>query len=593
MATALVFNVMGHDVSASSTLQKVTGEAEKSSSRISGSFKKAGAMIAGAFAGTAAIDFFKDSIDQATESQKVGAQTAAVLKSTGQAAGISATQIGKLATAISNKAGIDDEEIQSGENMLLTFTNIRNEAGKGNDIFSQGTKIMTDMSVATGTSMKSSAVQLGKALNDPIKGISALQRVGVSFTDQQKDQIKTLVDTGNTMGAQKVILGELNKEFAGSAAAQATPAEKAKVAWGNLQEQIGTLLLPVLGKLASFITTTIIPAISTAVAWVQKHQAGFVEIGQTIEHLAVGIYRGLLLPIIKALIPVVRSIVDWVRTHQAGLSELAHVIATVVIVAVKTVIGVIKIFIGVIRTVVDVISKAVDIVKGAFHVIATAAHLMASGVAKAWHTMGAGLSWVWGNVIEPIFGLIKGGVHEAHQVVKSVAHAISQAFRGIGDGLQWAWQHTVGPVFSAIMGAIHAIQSAYNALFGGGPSQVYGPPGSAKTAAGLHGIQNNPVLQGLSSALGHNAQGIGYWRGGPTVLNELGPEVVDLPAGSRITPHTIAASQNRLASTSDTYITINLPNAYMTQAEVDRAVASAVERAVGRGATLNISRGVR
>jgi hypothetical protein len=65
---------------------------------------------------------------------------------------------------------------------------------------------MTDMSVALGQDMSSSAIQLGKALNDPIKGVSALQRVGVSFTASQKEQIKTLVQSGRTMDAQKLIL---------------------------------------------------------------------------------------------------------------------------------------------------------------------------------------------------------------------------------------------------------------------------------------------------------------------------------------------------------------------------------------------------
>ena len=31
---------------------------------------------------------------------------------------------------------------------------------------------------------------LGKALNDPVKGITALGRAGVTFTDEQKKQIK-------------------------------------------------------------------------------------------------------------------------------------------------------------------------------------------------------------------------------------------------------------------------------------------------------------------------------------------------------------------------------------------------------------------
>jgi murein DD-endopeptidase MepM/ murein hydrolase activator NlpD len=186
--------------------------------------------------------------DAYTESYKVGKQTEAVLKSTGMAAGVTAKQVSALATAISNKTGIDDEAIQSGENLLLTFTQVRDVVGKGNDIFTQATRTMTDMSVALGQDAKSSAIQLGKALNDPIKGVTALQRVGVSFTKDQKEQIKTLVESGKTLDAQKMILRELNREFGGSAEAAATPLERLKVTIGNLQESIGGALEPTLQR---------------------------------------------------------------------------------------------------------------------------------------------------------------------------------------------------------------------------------------------------------------------------------------------------------------------------------------------------------
>jgi hypothetical protein len=86
------------------------------------------------------------------ESAKVTAQTNAVLKSTGGAANISARGVSRLSTALSNKTAIDDETIQSGANMLLTFKNVRNETGRGNKIFSQATGVLTDMSVALGVS---------------------------------------------------------------------------------------------------------------------------------------------------------------------------------------------------------------------------------------------------------------------------------------------------------------------------------------------------------------------------------------------------------------------------------------------------------
>lgn len=223
--------------------------------RLGGMAKGIVAPLAAVTAAIGVKDFLGGAISEARESQKVGALTTQVIKSTGGAAKVTADQVGNLATAISNKTGIDDEAIQSGANMLLTFKNIKNEAGKGNDIFNQTTSILTDMSSVMGTEPKQAAIQLGKALNDPIKGISALSRVGVTFTDQQKKTIKSLVDGGKTAQAQKVILKELGSEFGGAAAAQATAGEKAATSWANFKEAIGTAILPILDKLLGSLST--------------------------------------------------------------------------------------------------------------------------------------------------------------------------------------------------------------------------------------------------------------------------------------------------------------------------------------------------
>src|SRR5262245_34535924 len=149
------------------------------------------------------------SFKQFENSEQVLKQTDAVLKSTGGAANVTAGEVNDLGDAISRKTGIDDEAIQSGENLILTFKNIANEAGKGNDIFDQTTQVVTDMSVAMGQDFKSSAIQVGKALNDPITGLTSLTRVGVQFTEEQKKQIAQFVKHNNILGAQKVILQEL------------------------------------------------------------------------------------------------------------------------------------------------------------------------------------------------------------------------------------------------------------------------------------------------------------------------------------------------------------------------------------------------
>jgi hypothetical protein len=202
-------------VADTSGLVRALGKGQSSLRR----FGKIAAGVAGAAAFGGLVATVKVGIDEFMEAQKVMAQTNAVLKSTGGIAKVTATDITTLSSSIMKMTGIDDEAVQAGQNLLLTFTKIRNETGKGNDIFDQATLAMTNLSVAMGKDLSSSAILVGKALNNPIKGMGSLSRAGVQFTEGQKATIESLVDSGNVMGAQKIILRELETQFGGSAEA--------------------------------------------------------------------------------------------------------------------------------------------------------------------------------------------------------------------------------------------------------------------------------------------------------------------------------------------------------------------------------------
>src|SRR5688572_7784255 len=107
---------------------------------IGGSLKKLALLAGGIFAGVQVAKFLTGTIAEAEEARKALAQTAAVIKSTGGVANVSAGDVDKLATSISNMTGIDDEAIAGAQNMLLTFKNVRNEVGAGNDVFNQATQ---------------------------------------------------------------------------------------------------------------------------------------------------------------------------------------------------------------------------------------------------------------------------------------------------------------------------------------------------------------------------------------------------------------------------------------------------------------------
>jgi len=152
---------------------------------------------------------FKSFVDAARESNAISRVTGQIISQTGGAAKVTAKEVGDYANALAASTGISDELIQAGQNILLTFTGVRNEVGKGSQIFDRASAAATDMSVVLGTSVTSAAMQLGKALNDPAEGLSKLKRAGVSFTESQKEMIISLQKAGDTLGAQKIILAEV------------------------------------------------------------------------------------------------------------------------------------------------------------------------------------------------------------------------------------------------------------------------------------------------------------------------------------------------------------------------------------------------
>jgi phage-related tail protein len=218
-----------------------------------------------AVAGTAAFGAISaialSSISAAQEHMKSVHQLEAVLKSTGGVAGVTKDQVLKLADAMQKATNYDNDAVISAQNILLTFTKINK------DVFPQATELVLDMSAALGQDLQSSAIQLGKALQDPILGVSALRRVGVNFSQDQQDVIKSLVETGHAAEAQAMIMKELATEFGGSAKAQADPWIQLKNNIGDLQKEIGLALLPALNSLLDKVN----PIIEKVVAWTNAH----------------------------------------------------------------------------------------------------------------------------------------------------------------------------------------------------------------------------------------------------------------------------------------------------------------------------------
>jgi len=188
------------------------------------------------------------SIDAFDKQDKAVAQVRAGLESTGGVAGKTLDELTAMASDLQKKTIFGDEDIlQNSTAQLLTFTSI------AKDNFGRTQEAALDLATRLGGDLKGATLQLGKALNDPAKGMSALSRSGISFTNQQTEVIKKLQETGRLGEAQTLILDELEKQYGGSAEAAAKAGKGGLTQFGNVigdvQEQIGGLIVKAINPL--------------------------------------------------------------------------------------------------------------------------------------------------------------------------------------------------------------------------------------------------------------------------------------------------------------------------------------------------------
>lgn len=316
--------VIDADDKASKEIQGVHGALDKLGGLAKGVLMGGAAVGAQAVAGLASV--LTDSVQAAMDAQEAQAQLDAVLKSTGGAAGVTADMANDLAAALQKTTRFEDDAVLGAESMLLTFTNI------GKDVFPATVMAVADLSQAMGQDLNTSAMQLGKALNDPIAGISALGRVGVTFTESQRETIKAMVETGDVAGAQKLILEELNKEFGGSAEAAgktfAGQMDILKNSLGDVKEQIGNALLPALSQLATEYGPKVIE-------WAKAFGDWFVNVGIPAikqfgqwwgENIAPAL-QSIWEWIVNNLIPALQQFGDWLGPK---LQEAARVLGEII-----------------------------------------------------------------------------------------------------------------------------------------------------------------------------------------------------------------------------------------------------------------------
>lgn len=302
-------------------------EASKAFDGIGSSLGKLAGIVAAAFSVRAITNFAKESI-AAAEGVAVANQR---LDQIAQSMGLFGEQTQEVSDRLKSYAeaneltlATDAEVIKATQAKLLTFKELAGTADEAGGAFDRATRAAIDLAAAGFGTAEGNAVQLGKALNNPIKGITALTRSGITFTDAEREKIKALTESGKVLEAQDLILKAIETQVGGTAAATATASEKMALAFDNVKETVGAALMPAFASLAEAmipVAEELAPILGEAIeALVPSLQelAGFIP--KVVEAFA---------PMIPALISIAGAIIDLAVELMPVFIEVLHAVVPI------------------------------------------------------------------------------------------------------------------------------------------------------------------------------------------------------------------------------------------------------------------------
>ncbi|MQQ09110.1 hypothetical protein GFB49_11645 [Epibacterium sp. SM1979] len=248
----LFFNITGRDQSgpAFGSVNRRLRETDALAASVSERTARAGRSMqrfgaAGTLATGAVALAFRDVIGLYDEQARAEAKVAQAVRQTGGAAGFTAAQLNEQASALQDLTRFGDEDILNKVTaQLLTFGNVSGQ------IFTDAQSLALDLATTLDGDLQSASIMLGKALNDPVKGLSAMSRAGITFSETQAEVIKDLAKTGDIAEAQRLILDEIATYYGGQAAAArdagAGIVDAWSNTWGDVKEIVGGVIVDTL-----------------------------------------------------------------------------------------------------------------------------------------------------------------------------------------------------------------------------------------------------------------------------------------------------------------------------------------------------------
>jgi phage-related protein len=428
----------------------------------------------------------------------------AALSATGGVAGVTGEHIIEMASSLQQSTTFADDTTIAAGALLLTFKNLRNEMGEGNDVFDRTMRASQDLAAFMGTDLNQATMQLAKALQDPDVGMNQLRRSGVSFSEQQKQMVKDMVASGDMLGAQKLILAEVEAQFGGTAEAMAqTSSGQIKQALndlGDAMEQFGAVIAPIIGQVTDFLKqladrfqalspetkemivqfAAIAAAIGPVILVVGKALTLFAGIGPALAVIANPV--GIVIAVIAALVALiavlyfkfdsVRQIVDraW-QDIQTAISNAWGVIQPILESIWQAIVTNLQpVLENLAAKFQEIWPKIMQAVNGAWSVIAPILQAfgwvisnvlvpviawLANFVVEMWAMQANAILDFYNSVVVPVMGAIVGWIKDSLiPWFQDLWAKLQEVWAGISAAISWAWNNVIRPIWDAVVAVI-------------------------------------------------------------------------------------------------------------------------------------------
>lgn len=425
------------------------------------------------------------------EEEAIARMTGALRANAGQA-NVTGDEIRNLASQLQKTTTFADDATISAAGLLLTFHNIRNELGDGNKVFDRTLVAAQNLSAALGTDLESATMQLAKALENPATGLTALSRSGTTFTAQQKDMIRTMVDAGDTLGAQRMILDVVESQYGGMAETMAqTTRGKIKQSLntlGDSMEQFGALLVPMVDKVSEFIkqlgdglanlepetrqTIVMFAGIAAAIGPVLLVVGKLITSIVAIKGVLAGIVAAVSAPVLAVIAVIAALVAAFVVAWQN--SEQFRITVTKAFNDVRD--GVVEAWHGFIKPAIDQLVASLQ-----EHVL-PAVDRMAQTFAEAWPAISSAVTSAWGYIQPVLQALVSFIANYLIPALAFLAEVAVMTWTNIAQSAAGMWTHYVQPALSALRTGFDAVANFLSArvgdivnVFSGIASAITGP----------------------------------------------------------------------------------------------------------------------